>query len=83
MGVFKERLSQSALYAEMLTTPDAEARAVYEWLLNKGMNFKYGKNPETDLTEAQSWNSAKCISQPCVSPMPSAATRWASNINRV
>ena len=29
-GVFKERLSQSALYAKMLTVSDAEARAVYE-----------------------------------------------------
>jgi L-fucose isomerase-like protein len=53
MGVFKERLSQSALYAEMLHTPDAEARAVYEWLLQKGMQFRYGPSPETDLTEAQ------------------------------
>ena len=53
MGVFKERLSQSALYAEMLNTPDAEARAVYDWLLKKGMRFKFGPVPETDLTEAQ------------------------------
>ena len=53
MGVFKERLSQSALYAEMRETPDAEARAVYDWLLAKGMTFKFGPVPETDLTEAQ------------------------------
>jgi L-fucose isomerase-like protein len=53
MGVFKERLSQSALYAEMRETPDAEARAVYDWLLQKGMRFKFGPVPETDLTEAQ------------------------------
>lgn len=53
MGVFKERLSQSALYAEMLRTPDSEARAVYEWLLNKGMRFRFGAVPETDLTEHQ------------------------------
>jgi hypothetical protein len=53
MGVFKERLSQSALYAEMLNTPDAEAWAVYDWLLKKGMTFKFGPVPETDLTEAQ------------------------------
>lgn len=53
MGVFKERLSQSALYAEMLNTPDAEARAVYDWLLKKGMTFKFGPVPEIDLTEAQ------------------------------
>jgi L-fucose isomerase-like protein len=53
LGVFKERLSQSALYAEMQATPDAEARAVYDWLLKKGMRFKYGPNWETDLTEDQ------------------------------
>lgn len=53
MGVFKERLSQSALYAEMLNTPEAEARAVYDWLVQKGMRFKFGPVPETDLTEAQ------------------------------
>ncbi len=53
MGVFKERLSQSALYAEMLATSDQEARAVYDWLVKKGMTFKYGNNWETDLTEAQ------------------------------
>jgi L-fucose isomerase-like protein len=53
MGIFKERLSQSALYAEMLRTPDPEARTVYEWLLHRGMQFRFGPNPETDLTEAQ------------------------------
>jgi L-fucose isomerase-like protein len=53
MGVFKERLSQSALYAEMLKISDEEARAVFDWLLKKGMRFKFGPNTETDLTEAQ------------------------------
>ena len=53
MGVFKERLSQSALYAEMQRTTDSEARAVYQWLLKKGMQFRYGPNWETDLTETQ------------------------------
>jgi L-fucose isomerase-like protein len=53
MGVFKERLSQSALYAEMLRTSDMEARAVYQWLLGKGMKFRFGPVPETDLTEGQ------------------------------
>jgi hypothetical protein len=52
-GVFKERLSQSALYAEMLRTSDAEARAVYDWLVRKGMKFRVGLNPETDLTVDQ------------------------------
>ena len=52
-GVFKERLSQSALYAEMQRTPDSEARAVREWLDKSGMKFVTGPNPETDLTDDQ------------------------------
>src|SRR2546430_13406486 len=43
-GVFKERLSQSTLYAKMLTVSDKEARAVYQWLVDKGMKFKFGKD---------------------------------------
>lgn len=38
-GVYKERLSQSALYAEMLQVPDAEADACRHWLDAKGMTF--------------------------------------------
>jgi hypothetical protein len=53
LGVFKERLSQSALYAEMRRTPSSEARAVYDWLLRKGMQFQFGPSADTDLTEAQ------------------------------
>ena len=52
-GVFKERLSQSALYAEMLRTTDAEALAVRDWLETKGLRFLTGTNPETDLTDGQ------------------------------
>jgi hypothetical protein len=52
-GVFKERLSQSALYAEMRRTPEEEARAVRAWLDAKGVQFRTGPNPETDLTDAQ------------------------------
>jgi len=52
-GVFKERLSQSALYARMLTVSDKEARAVYDWIIQHGMQFSYGPNEATDLTEAQ------------------------------
>jgi hypothetical protein len=53
MGVFKERLSQSALYAQMLSTSRAEAQEVYDWLKRKGMTFEFGPDPETDLTEEQ------------------------------
>jgi hypothetical protein len=52
-GVFKERLSQSALYAEMQQVSDAEALAVRKWLDSKGMKFATGPNPETDLTDEQ------------------------------
>jgi len=52
-GVFKERLSQSALFAEMQQVTEAEARAVRQWLDRKGMTFKTGPNPETDLTDGQ------------------------------
>ena len=52
-GIFKERLSQSALYAKTLTVTDAEARAVYKWYLDKGVKFRLGKDEAADLTEAQ------------------------------
>jgi hypothetical protein len=52
-GVFKERLSQSALYAAMREVPEAEALAVRQWLDDKGLQFKTGPNPETDLTDHQ------------------------------
>ncbi|QPM92355.1 fucose isomerase [Pseudooceanicola algae] len=53
MGVFKERLSQSALYHATLQVPLAEARTVYDWMLAKGMTFHLGENPATELTEGQ------------------------------
>jgi len=49
-GVFKERLSQSALVAKMRAVSDAEARAVYDWLVAKGVKFAFGKDPATELT---------------------------------
>jgi hypothetical protein len=52
-GVFKERLSQSALYAAMLRVPEEEAHEVRAWLDAKGMRFLTGPNPETDLTDDQ------------------------------
>lgn len=53
MGVYKERLSQSALYYETTQVRDDEARAVMQWMLDRGMKFHTGPNPETDLTEEQ------------------------------
>jgi hypothetical protein len=52
-GVFKERLSQSTLYAAMLEVSDDDAAGVRHWLDAKGMRFRTGKNPETDLTDDQ------------------------------
>jgi L-fucose isomerase, C-terminal domain len=52
-GVFKERLSQSTLYAAMRELPDTEALQVRAWLDAKGMRFLTGPNPETDLTDSQ------------------------------
>jgi hypothetical protein len=52
-GVFKERLSQSALYAEMKATPAEEAHAVYHWLKAQGMQFQTGTDEATELTEQQ------------------------------
>ncbi|MEO8028548.1 MAG: fucose isomerase, partial [Bryobacteraceae bacterium] len=49
----KERLSQSALFAGMRDVPDAEAHAGRAWLDAKGVQFKIGPNPETDLTDEQ------------------------------
>src|SRR6185437_13173217 len=53
LGVFKERLSQSALVARMRTIPDDEASAVRRWLDSKGMKFNTGKDEKTDLTDRQ------------------------------
>lgn len=52
-GVYKERLSQSALYFESTQVSDQEARDVYNWYLSKGVQFKFGPNEQEHLTEAQ------------------------------
>jgi L-fucose isomerase-like protein len=53
LGVFKERLSQSALFAAMRQVSDSEAQTIRDWLDARGMTFKTGTNEETDLTDAQ------------------------------
>jgi len=52
-GVFKERLSQSALYHETTRVSDAEAKGVLRWLENAGMRFHFGKDEATHLTRSQ------------------------------
>ncbi len=58
-GIFKERLSQSSLYAAMQLVTDDEASKVLDWLLQKGMKFDWGSQPETELTEAQTLEQCK------------------------
>jgi L-fucose isomerase-like protein len=53
LGVFKERLSQSALYYAMTQVRDEEARGVYDWFKSKGVTFHFGPSEEGDLTERQ------------------------------
>ena len=58
-GIFKERLSQSALVAKMRTVSDAEAKAVYDWLVAKGVKFDFGKDAATELTLDQVLGQSK------------------------
>ena len=53
LGFFKERLSQSALLAEMNTVSDVEAREVFDWIVATGFTFDFGTDHATELTEAQ------------------------------
>jgi hypothetical protein len=52
-GIYKERVSQSALYAAMREVTAEEAGKVRAWLDGKGMKFATGPNEATDLTDAQ------------------------------
>ncbi len=52
-GVFKERLSQSALVAKMRATKDSDALQVRRWLDESGLRFITGGNEATDLTDGQ------------------------------
>lgn len=52
-GVFKERLSQSALYHETMRVSEREARGVFRWLEQAGMRFHFGRDEATELTRQQ------------------------------
>ncbi len=52
-GVFKERLSQSALYYETLQTSQEEAAAVRRWMEERGMKFHTGTDGQSELTDQQ------------------------------
>ncbi|MFD0019876.1 fucose isomerase [Streptomyces sp. NPDC058382] len=53
LGIYKERLSQSALVVEMNRVTDQEAQAVRDWLDAAGMTFHTGTDEATELTDAQ------------------------------
>ena len=46
LGIYKERLSQSALVAEMSRVGDDEAAAVKAWLDDAGLRFDFGTDDE-------------------------------------
>ncbi|MBI2826440.1 MAG: fucose isomerase [Planctomycetia bacterium] len=52
-GVFKERLSQSALFYETTQVTDEEAAAVRQWIEERGMKFVTGHRAEDELTDEQ------------------------------
>ncbi|HEY1901369.1 MAG TPA: fucose isomerase [Terracidiphilus sp.] len=52
-GIYKERLSQSALVAAMRQVSAEEAQAIRSWLDASGLTFVTGPNEATDLTDAQ------------------------------
>jgi len=56
---FKERLSQSTLYAKMLTVADAEAEQILQWLLDQGMRFYWVEDEELSLTRRQTLDQCK------------------------
>lgn len=53
LGIFKERLSQSALVAEMGRVDEAEAEAAQKWLEQAGLRFDFGVDEASELTPAQ------------------------------
>ena len=52
-GVYKERLSQSALYYETTQIYDDEATHIRNWLEERGMRFITGPDEAEHLTDAQ------------------------------
>ncbi|MGH3500918.1 MAG: hypothetical protein ACRDQA_08495 [Nocardioidaceae bacterium] len=53
IGIYKERLSQSALVAEMNKVGDEEVSRVRSWLDEAGLAFHFGTDPQTELTPDQ------------------------------
>jgi hypothetical protein len=53
MGIYKERLSQSALVAAMRKVSDIEANQARNWLDRCGVTFHTGNDEATELTDRQ------------------------------
>lgn len=53
MGIYKERLSQSALLYGMGKVSDHEAYAVYSWIVESGLKFHFGSDGSKELTKDQ------------------------------
>ncbi|MEN8114515.1 MAG: fucose isomerase [Actinomycetota bacterium] len=53
LGIYKERLSQSSLLAEMRLVTDEEADSTRSWIEERGMSFATGSDPATELTDDQ------------------------------
>jgi hypothetical protein len=53
MGIYKERLSQSALVSKMRTVSNEEAQKIRDWLDAKRMTFVTGTDEATELTDRQ------------------------------
>jgi len=64
-GVYKERLSQSALYYEMTQVTDKEAREVYNFIVKRGFNFHFGRDGSKHLTKAQVLEQCKMYIAAC------------------
>jgi hypothetical protein len=53
LGVYKERLSQSALYYAATQVSEQEAGEVFAWYRKRGFRFHFGPDEASDLTERQ------------------------------
>lgn len=53
LGIYKERLSQSALVAAMRTVSETEANLARQWLDQRGVTFRTGTDEATELTDRQ------------------------------
>ncbi|MDR2754560.1 MAG: fucose isomerase [Planctomycetaceae bacterium] len=53
IGVFKERLSQSAFYYDTMQVSHSESIEVFDWLVKNGVKFHLGLDEKKDLTQQQ------------------------------